>query len=175
MKKIWILSITAALALTLSACGVGDVGGASSSPSASSQAASSQTSSSVTADTVEDSLSGLETYLAANASVTGTPEAMRADIIGAKSGAKYKYGYNGGKDNVTLELYQFDPASLNATAQQIVSQVKSSGKFMLLEKEVEATLSGSGKYMAIVTDSSTDDANKAYVQKIKDMVKNFKA
>ena len=176
MKKIWILSVTAALALALSACGVGDVGGVSSAPAASSQAAvSSQASSAaVTADSVPDSLKGLQSYLVANAAVSGTPETMRADIIGAKSGMRYKYGYNGGKDNVTLELYEFDPSSLNEEAQKILSQVKNSGKFTLLAKDVDATLSASGKYMAIVTDSSADDANKAYVQKVKNLVRDFK-
>ena len=179
MKKIWILSVAAAAALALSACGVGDVGSSSSVRSAaSSQAASSQAPSSaaaVTADSVADSLSGLQSYLVANASVTGTPETMRADMIGAKSGVKYKFGYNGGKDNVTLELYQYDPSSLNETAQKVLSEVRNSGRFTLLEKDVEATLSDSGKYLAIVTDSSTDDANRAYVQKVKNLVKGFKA
>lgn len=174
MKKIWMISIAAALALTFSACGVGDVGNASSA-AASSQAAPSQAASSaVSADSVEDSLSGLESYLTQNAGVSGTPEAMQADIIGAKSGVRYKYSYNGGKNNITLELYEYDPSSLSATAQQVVSSVKSKGSFTLLDKDVNATLSGNAKYLAIVTDSATDDADKAYVQKLRDLVAGFK-
>ena len=132
MKKIWIVSMAAVLAVLLSACGAGDVGGVSSVPSSgtASQTAA-QSSSKVSEDSVEDSLSGLQKYLVGNASVTGTPDAMRADFIGAKSGVRYKYGYNGGKDNVTLELYEFDLSGLNDTAKKVVSEVKSSGQFTL--------------------------------------------
>lgn len=182
MKKIWIISIAAVLAITLSACGAGDVStassgsasGSASSQAASSQAAPSSTAPKVDASSVDDTLAGLQKYLVGNASVTGTPEDMRSDIIGAAKGVRYKYGYGGGKDNVTLELYEFDSSKLSSTAQKVISDVKSSGQFTLMDQKVDGVLSDSGKYLMIYKNSATDETNKAYANQIKQLVKEFK-
>jgi hypothetical protein len=172
MKKLWIVSVAALLAVSLTACGT-DLS-ASSTPSASSQ--TSQGESVVSADdsAVEDNLAGLQKYLTANASVAGTPEEMRSDMIGAKAGVRYKYDYNG-KNNVTLELYEFDTKNLNDTAKKVISDVKSTGKLTVIGQQVNAVLSNSGKYLMIYTNSATDDTNKAYDAKIKKLFTEFKA
>ena len=175
MKKLWIVSMAAVLAVLLSACGAGNVGGSSSGSASSGTAsqASSAISSKVEQTGVEDSLSGLQKYLVGNASVTGTPETMRADVIGAKSGVRYKYSRNG-KDNVTLELYEYDLSNLNASAQKVISNVKSSGQFTLMDQTVSAVLSDSGKYLMIYKDSATGSANTTYAQQVKKLFQEFK-
>lgn len=174
MKKILIIMMAAAMTVLFSACGV-DVGGTSSQASASSsKAAAASSAVIVSQDSVEDSLSGLQKYLVASASVTGTPENMRADMIGAKSGVRYKYGYGGGKDNVMLELYEFDPSNLNTTAQKILSDVKTGGSFTLMDSKVNGVLSDSGKYLMIYKNASNDEKNKAYSDQIKKLFTEFK-
>ncbi len=176
MKKIWMISIAALLAVSLSGCGVGDVGGPESSaaPNTNSQTASSAIlSDKVKESSVEDNLAGLQKYLVGDASVSGTPETMRADFIGAKSGVRYKYGYNG-KDNVTLELYEFAPSNLNSTAKKVLSEVKDSGQFTLMDQKVDAVLSDSGKYLMILKDTSSDDVNVSYVKQVKNLFRGFK-
>ena len=183
MKKLWIISVTAVLAISLTACGTGDLSASSqgspvkSASQASSQAASSQAAPSaikVEESSVSDDLAGLQKYLVGNASVTGTPEDMHKEMIGAKAGIRYKYGYND-KDNVTLELYEFDPNNLNATAQKVISDVKSTGKFTVIGQQVNAVLSKNGKYLMIYKNSATDDANNAYGTQIKKLFTDFKA
>lgn len=179
MKKFWLLAAAAVLTVSFTACGTGNLsadGSKSTSSQAASSAVSSQASSaaSVGESGVADDLAGLQKYLAANASVSGTAETMRADLIGAKSGVRYKYGYNG-KDNVTLELYEYDPAGRNKTAEKVLASVKSAGSFTLLDSKVNATLSQSGKYLMIYSDTSSDSANLAYADKVKKLFTAFKA
>lgn len=173
MKKLWLVSLAAAVALTLSACGAGDVGGTSSTKGTATQS-SSAVSSQMGQDSVEDNLKGLEKYLGANASFSGTPTTMRADMIGAKQGDRYQFGYNG-KNNVTAELYEYDLTSLNDTAKKVQSDVKSSGKFTVMGQQVDAVLSSSRKYLMIFKDTATDDQNKAYAETVKKLFTEFKA
>jgi hypothetical protein len=76
---------------------------------------------------------------------------------------------------VTLELYEFDTKNLNDTAKKVISDVKSTGKFTVIGQQVNAVLSNSGKYLMIYNNSLTDDANKAYGEKIKKLFTEFKA
>lgn len=172
MKKLWIISVAALLAVSLTACGT-DLS-ASSSPSASSQTSQAQSSAPSDDSAVEDNLAGLQKYLTANASVAGTPEEMRSDMIGAKAGVRYKYDYNA-KNNITLELYEFDTKNLNDTAKKVISDVKATGKFTVIGQQVNAVLSNSGKYLMIYTNAVTDDDNKAYDAKVKKLFTEFKA
>lgn len=178
MKKIWILAAAAVAAVSLSACGAGDVGGSAPKNTASqtsSGAPSAPASPSVTESSVPNSLAGLQKYLVANAGVTGSADTMRADMIGAKKGVRYKYGRNG-KDNITLELYEYDPSSLNQEAQTVASGAKSSGSFALLGQTVGgATLSKNGRYLMIYKDTVTGDTNKDYAASTKKLFENFKA
>lgn len=176
MKKLWIISVAALLAVSMTGCGV-NLSEQAASSGTSSQAQTSQAASSAAqADdtSAQDSLAGLQKYLTENASVTGTAETMRSDLIGAKSGVRYKYDYSG-KSNVTLELYEFDKSNLNAAAQKVIADVKSTGKFTVIGQQVSATLSDSGKYLMIYTNSATDDANKAYGTQLKKLFTGFKA
>lgn len=175
MKKIWILAAAAALLMTATACGAGDVGGVSSQASNSPQktAPSSNSAQAVSQDSVEDNLKGLQKYLTGNGAVSGDPTAMRAEVIGAKSGVRYQFSYNG-KNNVTAEFYEYDPANLNETAKNILDSVKSSGKFSLMGQQVDAVLSDSGKYLMIYQDTVVKDENKANADKVTKLFKSFK-
>lgn len=175
MKKIWILAAAAALLMTATACGAGDVGGVSSqSPSASSETAASSSAPTVSQDSVEDNLQGLQKYMTGNGAVSGDPTEMRADVIGAKSGVRYQFSFNG-KNNVTAEFYEYDPDSLNDTAKQVMDSVKSNGKFSLMGQQVSAVLSDSGKYLMIYQDSVAKDENKANTDKVMQLFKGFKS
>jgi hypothetical protein len=179
MKKIWILIAAAITAVSLTACGTGDISSSSkaaSSKAASSQAASSQVSSSpkVEASSVPDDLGGLQTYLTGNAEVTGKPTAMRGDIIGAKAGVRYLYGHSG-NNNITLELYEFDTASPNEKAQKTIADAKAGGKIDVLGQSIDGVLSKSGKYLMIYKNTASDDAQKAYDAQVKKLFTEFKA
>ncbi|MFU0832088.1 MAG: Lipoprotein [Oscillospiraceae bacterium] len=171
MKKIWILAAVAALLMTITACGAGDVGGVSS-EAGSSQGEESSAPSVLQSD-VEDNLQGLETYLVGNELISGEPQEMRADVIGAKSGVRYQFSYNG-KNNVTVELYEYEPDNVNDTAQEVLDSVKSSGEFSLLGQQIPAILSDNGKYLMIYKDTVDDDENKAYADTITKEFKAFK-
>lgn len=171
MKKVWLLAAAAAVLMTATACGAGDVGGPSSSGSASSQASSQAPS--MDQSGVEDNLQGLEKYLAGNGVLSGDPTKMRADVIGAKSGARYQFSFNG-KNNVTVELYEYDPTSLNSTAQEIIDSVKSGSKFVLMGQQIPAVLSDSGKYLMIYKDTVSSDGNKARAEQTETLFKQFK-
>lgn len=168
MKKVGYLICSVSLLVALSACGVGNVGGA---PSGT--AASSAVSSAVSPADYEGSLSGLQKYMVAAAGFSGTPEAMRADLIGAKSGVRYQFGHDGNK-NVTAELYEYDPSALNETAKKFVADAKKSGEITVLGEKTSASLSDNGKYMMLFRNTSTDDKNKAYDDQVKKLFSEFK-
>lgn len=167
MKKIGIFLCSVSLLMVLSACGVGNVGGAPSGAPV-----SSAVSSAVSPDSYEDSLPGLQKYMTAAAEVSGSPETMRADLIGAKSGVRYEYGHDGNK-NVTVELYEFDPSSLNGTAKKFMDEAKN-GSVTVLGQRVDSVLSANKKYMMLFRNTATDDKNKAYNEKIKKLFSDFK-
>lgn len=172
MKKILILALAVVMAGTMAACGMGDVGGASSNTA--SQAASSQAAvSKPDVASFDDNLVGMEKYLAANSVISGDPTEMKADFIGAVKGAKYQFGYNG-NNNVTVELYEFDLNKMNDTAKTVQSDVKSKGSFTIMSQQVPAVLSDSGKYLMIYKDTATGDQNKARSDEVNKLVKEFK-
>ena len=169
MKRLCILAAAAALLITTTACGAGNVGGGSSGASA--QSASSAPS--VSEQSVEDNLKGLEKYLAGNGVLSGDPTEMRADVIGAKSGARYQFAYNG-KNNVTVELYEYDPDALSDTAKRVTESVRSGGQFALMGQQVPAILSDSGKYLMIYKDTVTAEQNKTRADQVKKLFTEFK-
>jgi len=174
IKKLTVLTLALIMVGTMAACGMGDVGGtpAPSGSSTSSQA-SSEASPQVDESNYEDSVDGLAKYLAAKSLISGTPSTMRADFIGAEKGVRYQFGLNG-KDNVTVELYQF-PSTLNETAQKVLDAVKSKGSFTIMDQQVSAVLSDSGKYMLIYKDTTTNnDQNKKRQEDVTNAVKAFK-
>ncbi len=171
MKKIVILALALVMAGTMAACGVGDVGSASSSASqvVSSQAPVSKPS----ADSYDNNLDGLQKYLIANSVLSGSPVGMEAAFIGAQKGVKYQFEYNG-KNNVTVELYEFNPDSLSDLAKTVQNDVKSSGNFTIMGKQVAAVLSDNGKYLMIYKDTVTADQNKARSEEVTNLFKEFK-
>lgn len=173
MKKIMTALLAVAIAGTMAACGVGDVGGSSSAGSSSKAASSQVVSSAPSASAFDNSLTGLEKYLAANSVISGDPTAMQAEFIGAKSGAKYQFGYNG-NNNITVELYEFDTGSLSSTAQTVLDEVKAKGTFTIMEQKISAVISDSGKFLMIYKDTVTDkDENKTRQQQVTKLFKEF--
>ncbi|QEY35155.1 hypothetical protein FL966_08960 [Caproiciproducens galactitolivorans] len=170
MKKVLILALAIVMAGTMAACGMGDVGGTPA--PASSSAASQPVSSAVSADSMDDNLSGLVKYLAANSVLFGNQEQMKADFIGAKKGVKYQFSYNG-KDNVTVELYEFD-TSLNSTAQTVFDEIKAKGSFKMMSQEVPAVISDNGKYLMVYKDTVTSDQNQKRQDEVTKLFKEFK-
>jgi hypothetical protein len=179
MKKVFLFAVVATLLVSFTACSANDptLKAASSAPasssSQSSSSVSSSTSSVVDGSNMDDNLAGLEKYLTSNGVIQGTPEKMAAEFIGAKSGAKYKYSYEG-KDNVTVELYEYDLSALNATATKTVDSVKKNGKFTIMNQEVKAVMSDSGKYLMIYTDSANGEKNVAHKTDSEKIFKAFK-
>ncbi len=98
---------------------------------------------------------------------------MKADFIGAANGAKFQFGYNG-NNNVTVELYEFNPDNLNETAKAVQDEVKNKGTFTIMSQQVPAVLSDSGKFLMIYKDSTTSDENKARAEEVKKLVQEFK-
>ena len=172
MKRILVLAMAVMMAGTMAACGMGDVGGASS--AAASQSVSSQAPvSKPSADSFDNSLTGLGKYLAANSVLSGDPTEMKAEFIGAAKGVKYQFAYNG-KDNVTVELYEFNPDNLSDTAKTVQADVKSKGSFAIMGQQVPAVLSDSGKYLMIYKDTVTSDQNKARSEEVTKLFQEFK-
>lgn len=177
MKKIFILALAVLMAGSMAACGMGDVGGSSSpsSGTSSSQASSSSPASSAPdAQSYSDNLEGLEKYLAAGSVLSGSPTDMKAEFIGAAKGAKYQFDFNG-KSNVTVELYEFDPAGGNDTAKAVQNAVRKDGNFTIMSQKVPAVLSDSGKYLMIYRDTVTDKSeNKQREEQTVRLLKEFK-
>lgn len=177
MKKVFLFAAMTALLLSLTACGTDTTKTVPSDPSSSvSSSVSSSTSSSASQldeSSVEDNLDGLVKYLASKGVVQGTTTTkMDASFIGAKSGIKYKYSYEG-KD-VLVELYEYDTSALNETAKKVIDSVKKDRKFVMMDHDVKATLSDSGKYLLIYTDNATAEKNVTHKTESEKTFKAFK-
>lgn len=168
MKKLIILALAIVMAGTVTACGMGDVGGPNSSGSAQS-AASQAVSSAVGSQDMEDNLAGLQKYLAANSVVSGDPAPMKADFIGAKSGVKYHIS-----NSLSIELYEFDPSGLNSEANRVLSDTKSKGSFTVMGTTVPAVVSDSGKYLMIYRETASNDESKTHESNAIKLFKEFK-
>lgn len=175
MKK-WIAMMAAGImAVSFAGCGAGDVGSAEymASKAAASQAAasSSQASQSSQAEVqYENSLKGLQQYMTAKGVAEGDPIAMEAGLIGAKEGVRYRGSYEG-KENITLELYRYDPSDQNEVAQKVLADVKEKGTFTIMEKQVPATLNGD--YLMVYTDTQTGDVHEKRAEEVKTIFLNF--
>ena len=140
------------------------------------------------ADTIKTSdyannLEGLEKYLTALDYIPKEAQAteMLSNVIGAKSGRRYNFIVD--NSTVSVELYEYDTDNLGEEGKRVVDEVKSGGEFYVFDKSVkldeniayEASLSDSGKYLLIYTDTSTDISNiqrKAdFTQKVKEFYK----
>lgn len=174
MKK-WMAIVTAGvMAVSFAGCGAGDVGSAEymASKAAASQAAaaSSQAAQSQVEVQYENSFKGLQQYMAAKGVATGDPTTMEASMIGAKEGVRYRGSYEG-KENVTLELYRYDPADQNEATQKILADIKEKGTFTIMEKQVPAALNGD--YLMVYTDTQTDETHQKRAEEVKQIFLNF--
>jgi len=98
---------------------------------------------------------------------------MEAQFIGAARGEKFSNTV-ANNESVTVELYEYDLSNLGEEANTVIASVKESGKFTLLEKEVEAYLSDSGKYLMIYTDTKNEEENLAQKEKAIELFQAFK-
>jgi hypothetical protein len=173
MKKIISFVLIVGAILSLTACGVGDVGSNAQTQSSTSSAA---VSSATVSKTYSDDLAGIISYLTDNGIIDAAakPVDMTPGVgfIGALKGSKYTFKYN--NSDVTVEVYEYDTSKLNDTAKSVISQIQSNGKVTIMSKEVSGTLSDSGKYLLFYTDNSTDEKNKAQTTKAIDTFKAFK-
>jgi len=152
-KKIIAIAMVSIIALSLTACTGGTTGNLPALDAPVESGAEPVVKTMSEAD-CEDTLEGLCKYLEGNGIITGEQNEMEYEVIGAKAGVKYFFTYN--KKNIQVELYEFDPAD---TANEHVNSVKENGFFQVLDAEVPAVMSESGKYMMIYADNEKDDAN----------------
>ena len=137
----------------------------------------------------KDSLAGLADYLADKGYIEKKKDKetqkeviddskvtkMDAKLIGAKEGNKYLVG-----KNIYIEIYAYDTANLDNTAKDVISSVKTDGKFEILDlPAVEAFLSDNGKYLMVYTDitikkDNPDTTAQNYVIR-QECVEDFKA
>ncbi len=117
----------------------------------------------VTPADVSDDLDGLVQYLTARGAIAegAVTTNMQSSFIGAKTGKKYVFAYEG-NNNISMELYEFDPENLNETANSVIDSVKSTGKFTIMDIEVEAYLTEDAKYLMTYTDSAKDDKEQTH-------------
>ena len=168
------LAGTVLMALSFSACAVdmSDASAVSSTSSESSEAeATPEPVISVDESKYEDNLDGLVDYMKAKEYISGDATETLAAVIGAEKGVKYTGSYEG-NNNITMELYEYNTASLNDTAKEVLEAVKKDGKFDMMGTMVDAVISDSGKYLMIYKDSATGDLHDARTEAV---MKDFKA
>lgn len=128
-----------------------------------------------------DTYEGLCNYLWANGYINPAEEnvditytVMDYDLIGAVKGRKFP---EQSKKKATIEIYEFDTAKSNATADEVLKSVKANGTFTILNlPEVNAILSNNGKYMMIYNDKSIkeDDPENESTKLRDEIVTKFK-
>lgn len=121
----------------------------------------------------DDTIDGLCDYLTANKAVAGEPTEMAYETIGAVDG--YRYRFTLGRSTVQVEVYEYDLKNLSDEATAVLDSVKEKGTFQMLDKEVAAVLSDSGKYMMIYTDAGKDEQNAQQKERVEELFKSFKA
>ena len=151
MKKKWLAAAAAVLcAATMASCGQGVVDLTSSGQGS---ASSAPVSSALSEEEVEDTLEGLEQYMASLGYISGTPSTMRGDMIGAK-----EEGHRYATAAATVEFYEYDLSNLNDTAKAVRESVEADGTFDMIGQTVQgAVLSDSGKYLMIYSANGTGE------------------
>ena len=120
-----------------------------------------------------DDIEGLKTYMKDIHAVTGDPVEMSWEVIGADGGYKYSFTYR--TSNVQTELYSFDLDNLTDEAEASLKSIREDGKFTVLETEVNAYISDSGKYVMIYTDASNDAENTEQKDRVVESFQAFHA
>lgn len=170
MKKRILAALAAAAAALslLSACGEGVVDpNATSNQSAVSEAVSSA----LQESDVEDSLSGLESYMLSQGYISGAAAQMNGSLIGALEEG-HRYVANG----VTAEFYQYDLENLSDTANAVRASVEENGTFEIVGQTISGVyLSDSGKYLMIYQNSAADEESQAKTQAAIEAFQSFKS
>lgn len=118
-----------------------------------------------------DDLDGLIQYMTDCQLIAGEGVTMSADYIGAVNGKKFSYKY---MDSVmSCELYEFDPDNLNEKAKPVIESIQKEGKFTVLDKEVEAKLSDSGKFVMIFVSQAHEEVHQAFTDRINEKFAAF--
>lgn len=124
-----------------------------------------------------DTLEGLISYMIDSKCVEqnkdNAKEKMQAQVIGATAGLRYHASFEG-SNNITVELYAYDPAKLNADAARVLGEVKKGGKFTLFGKELQAYLSDNGKYLMVYSDSVAGQSHSDREQDAVEVFQSFK-
>lgn len=169
MKKLLCIGLAAVFCFALTACGVNNT----KEPAPTSSGTVSMPEIQVSQDDYDDTLDGLEQYLAAKGAISGDPQIVRSEYIGADDGDRFVISFENA--TVTVELYSYTPDKLNDTAKEVLDSVKESGKFTVLGIEAQALLSDNGKYLMIYTSTSADETQTAHRQSVEKLFTEFKA
>ena len=116
-------------------------------------------------------MEGLCDYLEGNGIIAGNYVDMKADVIGAVDGRKYQFKYNGA--TIIAEFYEYDLANLSETAETVLNDVKTEGKFDVLGTEIDAAITEDGKYVYIYGDTNTSEENVAQKMKAEELIQKF--
>jgi hypothetical protein len=114
---------------------------------------------------------GLVQYMKDCELIAGEGTDMSADFIGADKGQKFTYKYS--ETTITCELYEFNTDNISEKAQETIGSVKENGTFTALDKDVDAVLSDSGKFLMIYVNKSGDDVQKAFTERTNEKFKTF--
>ncbi len=166
LKKIALLAISAALALTLSACGGGQ---AEPLETLESPDSSGIELAPVDRSQFDDNLDGLCKYMEENQAVIGEKVEMSYKEIGALAGWRYLFKFDG--STVQVEFYEYDLENLDEKGQDCIHSVQEKGFFTILGNDVPATLAG--KYLMIYTDADQDEVNTAQKEKVNQFFLDF--
>lgn len=169
MKKLLLLVVVLALAISFSACqiGAGDLGVVSSSPS---EAESSSIPSEPEPSEYAKNIEGLIAKLSYHGYVNADEKtAMTANIIGADTGYRFPSGKG------AIEVYEYSTENLGDIAKRCMEEVKTTGKLTVLENvnSVNAMLSNNEKYLLIYNDNSTDEESVSHRTAVENLVKEF--
>ncbi len=182
VKKIIIGLMAVLFSVSFSGCGTGNVVGTADGQLVTEEQAQAQkeeeeseaAKQEVQAGDYEATLDGLTEYLTAKGilDANATKSDMQSAFIGAKNGYKYVYGFNG-NNNVSVELYEYDLDALDETAQQTINSVKETGKFTIMNIEVEAYLSHNDQFLMIYTDTADEDDQNSHANKKAEAIELF--
>lgn len=114
----------------------------------------------------KNNLEGICNYFASfgyiNPQAPSTYTSMDAALIGAKEGKRF-VGYKNDQSNytsLTLEIYEYNTAKMNATADEVAKSVKQDGTFEILglDPVPNVYLSKNGTFLLIYKDSKLNES-----------------
>ncbi len=164
MKRTIVFGVCLGFALMLSGCGAGDVGG---------NLETSETNLTMNQDNYENNLDGLAKFMKDNNLISGDGKETLASFIYAEKGVKYQFKNN--SSLVTIEFYDYGEGEISESANKIIESVKTEGKINILDKDFSACMNGSGRYLMIYNDLSTNSENISKAEKTKEIFSQFKS